>query len=165
MRTLHLECSSLPKCLWTIQQCVYMYCLCFVIQLPPVLPHMFGTYKEVTGVSVLPPHCVFHQPVLGVINKDCIQAECLSSSRKSQERITNSPPSNTVSYSSLPIGPVHEWTPMNKCCHPLRLNNSCSHCWPGGLIYDWYWAIVINGDISFLVRHMYLVNSRRLSIC
>ena len=85
-----------------------MYCLCFAIQLLPVLPHVFGIYKEVTGVSVLPPHYSFHQPVLGVINKDCIQAECLSSSRKSQERVTNSPPSNTVSYSSLPIGPVHE---------------------------------------------------------
>ena len=83
--------------------CRHVYRLCFVIRLPPVLSHMFGTYKEVTGASVLPPHCLFHQPVLGVINKDCIQAECLSSSRKSQERITNSPPSNTVSYSSLPI--------------------------------------------------------------
>ena len=57
---------------------------------------------------VLPPHCVFHQPVLVVINKDCIQAECLSSSWKIQERVTNSPPSNTVSNSYLPIGPVHE---------------------------------------------------------
>ena len=57
---------------------------------------------------VLPPHCVFHQPALGVINKDCIQAECLSSSRKIQEHVTNSPPSNTVSNSYLPIGPVHE---------------------------------------------------------
>ena len=28
-----------------------------------------------------PPHSVFHQPVLGVINKDCIQAECLYSSQ------------------------------------------------------------------------------------
>ena len=115
-------------CVLTIQQCVYMCCLCFVIQLPPVLPHVFGIYKEVTGVSVLPPHYVFHQPVSGVTNKDCIQAECLSSSRKMQEHIPTFPPSNTVSYSSLPIGPVHEWTPMNNCCHPLRLNDSCSHC-------------------------------------
>ena len=77
-----------------------MYSLCFVNQL--------GTYKEDTGVSVLPSDCVFHQPVLGVINKDCIQAECLSSSWKIQERVTNFPPSNTVSNSSLPIGLVHE---------------------------------------------------------
>ena len=33
------------------------------------------------GVFTPPPHSVFHQPVLGVINKDCIQAECLYSSQ------------------------------------------------------------------------------------
>ena len=33
----------------------------------------------------------------------------------------------------LSLSPVHEWTPINKCCHPLRLESECSSCWLEGM--------------------------------
>ena len=124
-----------------------MYCLCIVthltFHLPTVKACIPWTYRRVIGASVWTSLPQLYQPVSGVINKDCIQAECLYSSQiqhpncegtgaSGSLHITNSPPSITVPNSFLPMGPVHEWTSMNNCCHPLRLNDSCSHCQPDG---------------------------------
>ena len=97
--------------------------------------------------SITPPCLYYIQPVLGVTNKGCTQAECLYSSQTECSfggTISTSlrrywshlvPPSShllTQHYSLLLfypfIGPVHELTPMNNRCHPLRLNDSCSPC-------------------------------------
>ena len=50
-------------------------------QLPTVETCIPWTYRRVIGVSVRTPQFHLCQPVLGVINEDCIQAECLYSSQ------------------------------------------------------------------------------------
>ena len=86
------------------------------------------------------------------INKGCAKTSCLHS----PTRVSTSPKvlvchswQDTGVYHGHPplehcslhtdplnplfLGPVHEWAPMNICCHPLRLESECSSCWLEGV--------------------------------
>ena len=84
---------------------------------------------------------IYVPPVLGVINKDCTEAEAsqhghyrviLSCSTEKNEELMRAPLRHLQHYSlaliAFTIGPVNELTPMNNCSCPLRLKNLCSHC-------------------------------------
>ena len=74
--------SSLPELSKDVPTCG---CLCIVIQLtfqfPTAETCIHWTYRRVIRVSMWTPQSYLCQPVSGVINKDCIQAECLYSSQ------------------------------------------------------------------------------------
>ena len=81
------------------------------------------------------------------INKGCAEAECLYSSISASTSLEvlicsswqdtgvycgHPPPEyhslHTDPANSFFLGPVHEWTPMNNCCYPLRLESECPSC-------------------------------------
>ena len=86
------------------------------------------------------------------INKGCAKTSCLYSSTRvstSWEVLVCCSWQDTGVYHGHPplehrglpaespnplsLGPVHKWTTMNICCHPLRLESECSSCWLEGV--------------------------------
>ena len=109
----------------------------YMLKAETVIVHSLDL-MEATGASMVGPHNSYTslvpvQPVSGVINKDCTEAECLYSSQcwclsgdtdlqscEAFELSTHNQP-HSASQPVTPlcqIYPVHELTPMNSCCHP-----------------------------------------------
>ena len=95
------------------------------------------------------------------INKGCVKTSCLYSSTRASTLpevliscswqdtgVLHGPPPLDCLSLHAELGPVHEWTPMNICCHPLRLEPECSSCWLEGVQHLGFPVKSNIGDIS-----------------